>query len=41
MGHMFPVAEKYSEEAISLPIHPGLTVQEQEKIVFTLREILR
>ena len=29
----FPESEKYNAEAISLPIFPGLTIQQQKKII--------
>ena len=29
----FPESEKYYAEAISLPIFPGLTIQQQKKII--------
>ena len=38
---MFLESEKYSKEAISLPIYPSLTLKEQMKIVSVLREILK
>lgn len=36
----FPESEKYYSEAISLPIFPALTLEEQEMIVDDLREII-
>ena len=35
----FPVAEKYSKEALSLPIFPSLTFEEQAKVSSTLLRI--
>ena len=35
----FPLAEKYFEETLSLPIFPSLTVDEQEKVSSTLLRI--
>jgi dTDP-4-amino-4,6-dideoxygalactose transaminase len=32
----FPEAEQYYSEAISLPLHPGLTEEEQDYVVDTL-----
>ena len=29
----FPVAEKAARECLSLPIYPGLTVQQQQKVI--------
>ena len=36
----FPVAEQYYKEAISLPIFPKLTNQEQEFVIKILRKII-
>jgi UDP-4-amino-4,6-dideoxy-N-acetyl-beta-L-altrosamine transaminase len=36
----FPLAEKYYEEAISLPIYPGLRRAQQDQVICGLREIL-
>ncbi|NEO24425.1 MAG: UDP-4-amino-4,6-dideoxy-N-acetyl-beta-L-altrosamine transaminase [Moorea sp. SIO4G2] len=36
----FPEAEKYYQEAISIPLHYGLTEQEQDRIVTSLSKIL-
>jgi UDP-4-amino-4,6-dideoxy-N-acetyl-beta-L-altrosamine transaminase len=36
----FPQAEQYYREAISIPIHPRLTQEEQDFVVHTLREAL-
>lgn len=36
----YPIAEKYYEEAISLPLHPSLSAVEVEKVVSVLRDIL-
>lgn len=37
---LFPHAEQYYAEAISLPLHPGLTKIQQEQVVNTLSEAL-
>lgn len=37
----FPEAERYYQEAITLPLYPALTEEEQERVVETLRDILR
>ena len=34
----FEQAEKYYEEAISIPIFPGLTYQEQDKVVSLIKQ---
>lgn len=36
----FPEAERYYEEAISIPMHPSLTDEEQDYVVEALREVL-
>ncbi|HEY9619560.1 MAG TPA: UDP-4-amino-4,6-dideoxy-N-acetyl-beta-L-altrosamine transaminase [Crinalium sp.] len=36
----FPEAERYYQEAISLPIYYGLTQEEQDRVAIALREIL-
>ncbi len=36
-----PEAEKYAQEAISLPLYPGLTEQDQNKVVEALTKVLR
>ncbi len=36
----FPEAERYYEEAITLPLYPDLSAEDQERIVRTLREAL-
>ncbi|TXH04029.1 MAG: UDP-4-amino-4,6-dideoxy-N-acetyl-beta-L-altrosamine transaminase [Nevskiaceae bacterium] len=36
----FPVAESYGQRCLSLPIHPGLTDEQQDKIIGTLRRVL-
>lgn len=36
----YPEAECYAGEAISLPLHPGLTPQQQEYVVTALMEVL-
>lgn len=37
----FPQAEKYYSEAISIPLHYGLTIDEQDRVVAALKEILQ
>lgn len=37
----FPEAEKYYGEAISLPLYPGLTENEQDCVIATLKSILK
>ncbi len=37
----FPVAEKYYQEAISLPIYYGLSYENQERVVAVIGDILR
>ncbi|MBE9523990.1 MAG: UDP-4-amino-4,6-dideoxy-N-acetyl-beta-L-altrosamine transaminase, partial [Chloroflexi bacterium] len=37
VGHC-PESERYYTEAISLPIHPGLTVPQQDRVIEVLRE---
>jgi len=37
----FPEAERYYEEAISIPLFPGLTDSEQEYVIDSLKEALR
>lgn len=36
----FPHAEQYYKEAISLPMYPTLTNEQQDKVITTLRELL-
>ena len=36
----FPSAESYYSEALTLPIYPGLTANEQEKIITLIKESL-
>lgn len=36
----FPEAEKHYEEAITLPLHPTMTCEEQDHIINTLKRIL-
>ena len=36
----FPLAEAYYREAISLPLYPGLTEADQDRVVATLRSAL-
>jgi dTDP-4-amino-4,6-dideoxygalactose transaminase len=35
-----PVAEAACEEILSLPIFPGLTLQDQERVINALREVV-
>jgi UDP-4-amino-4,6-dideoxy-N-acetyl-beta-L-altrosamine transaminase len=37
---MFPAAEKYYQEAITLPLFPAMTEEEQDRVVDSLRKIL-
>jgi dTDP-4-amino-4,6-dideoxygalactose transaminase len=37
----FPVAERAAQEVLSLPIYPGITVNQQEIVIETLRKALR
>jgi UDP-4-amino-4,6-dideoxy-N-acetyl-beta-L-altrosamine transaminase len=37
-GGEFPVAEKYYEEALSLPLYPSLTDKEQKFVIFSVLE---
>ncbi|WP_144168668.1 UDP-4-amino-4,6-dideoxy-N-acetyl-beta-L-altrosamine transaminase [Shewanella algae] len=36
----FPEAEKYYQEAISIPMFHGMTLEQQDKVIVTLKEIL-
>ena len=36
----FPEAEKYGREAISLPLYPGLSDDEQDHILTTLKRLI-
>jgi dTDP-4-amino-4,6-dideoxygalactose transaminase len=36
----FPEAEKYSQEAISLPLYPSLTDSEQDHVIATLKRLI-
>jgi UDP-2-acetamido-2-deoxy-ribo-hexuluronate aminotransferase len=36
----FPIAEKASREVLSLPMHPFLTIEEQDKVIEEIIEIL-
>ena len=36
----YPNAEKYSQEAISLPLYPSLTDSEQDHVIATLRSLI-
>ncbi len=38
---MFPESEAYSHEAISLPMYPNLSEQQQDFVIATLQEILK
>ncbi len=40
MPGMFPVSEKYYQEAMSLPLFPGMTEDEQDRVVEALKRIL-
>ena len=35
---MFPEAEKYGKEAISLPLYPNLTNEEQGRVIAILKD---
>lgn len=37
----FPEAERYYSRAISLPLHPKLTLDEQDYVIFRISELLR
>ena len=37
----YPKAESYAKKAISLPIYPGLTPEEQNYVVDTLHNLLK
>lgn len=37
----FPEAEQYYREAISIPLYSGLTNEQQDRVMTTLREVLR
>lgn len=37
---MFPIAEQYYDEAISLPMYTGLTPEQQDQVVSALQQIL-
>jgi dTDP-4-amino-4,6-dideoxygalactose transaminase len=37
----FPVTEKVSSEIVSLPMFPGLTTEQQKRVVETIREFKR
>jgi dTDP-4-amino-4,6-dideoxygalactose transaminase len=44
LGHRagaFPVAERASEEVLSLPLFPGITIDQQERVALSLRSALR
>ncbi|RUR08120.1 UDP-4-amino-4,6-dideoxy-N-acetyl-beta-L-altrosamine transaminase [Legionella sp. km772] len=38
---MFPVAEQYYEEAISLPMYPKLNAEQQDKVIHILEKIVQ
>ncbi|HMQ10714.1 MAG TPA: UDP-4-amino-4,6-dideoxy-N-acetyl-beta-L-altrosamine transaminase [Oligoflexia bacterium] len=38
--HKFPGAEKFFEQTLSIPLHPGLTEEDQAYVVKTLKELL-
>jgi len=40
MPGMFPVSEKYYQETMSLPLFPGMTEDEQDRVVEALKRIL-
>ena len=35
-----PQAEQYYSEAISIPLYPGLTAAQQDRVVVTLTEVI-
>ncbi len=37
---MFPESERYYDEAITIPLYPKMTDQEQDKVIAALREVL-
>jgi len=37
----FPVAERLADEVLSLPLHPAITVEQQQRVAEVLRETLR
>lgn len=36
-----PEAEKYFKEAMSIPLYPGLTIEAQDRVISSLREVLQ
>jgi len=36
----FPLSEKYAEQMLSLPIYPEITLEQQERVIETLKECL-
>lgn len=44
LGHVsgdFPVSERAAETMLSLPIYPGITIEQQERVVHVLRAAMR
>jgi dTDP-4-amino-4,6-dideoxygalactose transaminase len=37
----YPEAEKYYEEALTIPLFPSITEREQHKVIDSLREVLQ
>ena len=37
-NHLYPIAERWSETSLALPIYPGLTSEKQKYIVKTIKE---
>jgi len=37
----FPIAERAAQEVLSLPLYPGITAEQQERVAATLRDALR
>ena len=37
----FPASKDYYDQALSLPLYYTLTRQEQEKVIYTLKELLQ
>jgi dTDP-4-amino-4,6-dideoxygalactose transaminase len=36
----YPESEKYYEEAVTLPLHPGMSLDDQKRVVSSLKEVL-
>jgi dTDP-4-amino-4,6-dideoxygalactose transaminase len=36
-----PVVERVSEEVLSLPLFPGITIEEQQRVVYGLKDCLK